>query len=331
MTMMRAIILEQPGKPDTMHLAERPIPEPGAGEIRVRVRAASLNPVDYKVASGGHPNWHYPHVPGVDAAGIVDAVGTDVTNWRPGDRVVFHGDVGKPGTYAEYAVTTAHTAAAIPDGLTFEAAAAFPCAGLTAYQALVRKMRIEAGQTVFIHGGAGGVGGYALQLARAFGASRVMTSASPVNADYARQLGAHDVIDYNTEDVTARILALTEGRGADLILNTVNRATAQADLSALAFGGQLATIAGAPENVADFQPSGKTFTLHKLMLGGAHALGGRAAQEDLARMADEFMQLLLEGRVDPMIGETIALEQVPEALARLAQRHVRGKIVAVLD
>jgi len=327
---MKAIVLDRPGTPDAMRLAELPRPEPGPGEIRIRVRAASLNPADYKVAAGGHPNWTYPVVPGLDVAGVVDAVGEGVDRWRAGDRVVYHGDLANPGAFAEYAIAKARMAAAIPEGLSFEAAAAFPCAGLTAYQALVRKMRFEEGQTILVHAGAGGVGGYAIQLARAFGASRILTSASLGHSDYVRGLGADVAIDYNTEDVTARVLELTNGRGADCILNTVNRATAQADLSALAFGGQLVCIAGAPETVADFQPSWKSFTLHKLMLGGAHSSGDRAAEEDVARMADEFMGLMLEGKIDPTIGEIIGLDEIPAALTRLARRHVRGKIVATL-
>ncbi|WP_274651338.1 zinc-binding dehydrogenase [Paenibacillus humicola] len=328
---MKAIAANQPGKPDSLQLMELPVPEPGPGEIRVRVKAASLNPADYKVLANGLPAWTYPHIPGLDVAGVVDAVGPGVERWLPGDRVVYHGDMTKRGGYAEFAVTTAHTVSAIPEPISFVAAAAFPCAGLTAYQALVRKMNIRQGQTIFIHAGAGGVGGFAIQLARIFGASRIMTSASPGNADFVKRLGADDVIDYNSEDVHARILELTSGLGADLILNTLNRAAAQADLSAIAFGGQLACIAGAPETVADFQPSTKTFTLHKLMLNGAHGSGNRPAEKDLARMGDEFMKLMLEGRIDPMIGQTIALEDVPEALGRLAQRHVRGKIVIAMQ
>ncbi|PZD97426.1 zinc-binding alcohol dehydrogenase [Paenibacillus sambharensis] len=328
--MMKAVILEKPGTPETMRLTDVIIPEPGPGRIRVRVKAASLNPVDYKVAAGGHPSWTYPVIPGIDAAGIVDAVGEGVTRWKAGERVVFHGDVAISGAFAEYAVTTAHTAAAIPEGLTYEAAAAFPCAGLTAYQALVRKMRFEAGQSIFIHAGAGGVGGYAIQLARTLGAGQIMTSASRHNFDYVTNLGADVVIDYNSDNVHERIMELTNGRGVDCILNTVNRATAQADLSALAFGGQLTCIAGSPEVVADFQPSWKSITLHKLMLGGAHTSGDIHAQEDLARMADEFMSLMLEKQIDPMISEMIKLDEVPAALTRLSQRHVRGKIVVVL-
>ncbi|SDP20753.1 NADPH:quinone reductase [Paenibacillus sp. yr247] len=327
---MKAMAVNQPGKPDTLALMELPVPEPGPGEIRVRVQAASLNPVDYKVLANGLPAWTYPFVPGVDVAGIVDAVGPGVTTWISGDRVVYHGDAKKHGGYAEYAVTTAHTVSAIPEPISFVNAAAFPCAGLTAYQTLVRKMNIRQGQTVFIHAGAGGVGGYAIQLAKAIGASRIMTSASAASFDYVKRLGADDVIDYNREDVVSRIMELTGGEGAELILNTVNRATAQSDLTALSFGGQLACVAGAPEVVADFLPFDKSFTIHKLMLNGAHGGGSRKEEEDLARMGDEFLRLMLEGTIDPMVRETISLEEIPEALGRLAQRHVRGKIVVMM-
>jgi NADPH:quinone reductase len=327
---LKAIVLHGPGKPESMVLSEQPVPKPGPGEIRVRIQAAGLNPVDYKVAANGHPDWVYPFIPGVDGAGIVDEVGANVEGWSVGDRVVYHGDLTKPGTFAEYAVTTAHTAARLPEGLTFEAAAAFPCAGLTAYLALNRKFNLKPGQSILVHAGAGGVGGFAIQLAKAFGASKILSTASSHNFDYIRRLGAYAVIDYNHEDVQQTVMELTDGEGVDLILNTVNRATAQADLSMLSFGGQLACIAGAPENVADFQPSNKTFSVHKLMLGGAHASDNRKAQEDLSRMAEEFMALMLENKVDPMVSEVIELQQVPEALSRLAKRHVRGKIVVKL-
>jgi NADPH:quinone reductase len=327
---MKAIILDGPGKPETMKLAERPKPEPGPGEIRIAVRAAGLNPVDYKLAANGIPTWTYPFIPGVDGAGIVDELGEGVTDWVKGDRVVYHGDMTKPGTFAEYAVTTAQTAAKIPDGLSFVEAAAFPCAGLTAYLALVRKMRVGQGQSILVHAGAGGVGGYAIQLAKALGASRILTTASPNNFEFIRSLGADETIDYNTEDVIERVTALTDGIGVDFILNTVNRATAQADLTALAYNGQLSCIAGAPVTVADFQPSNKTFSVHKLLLGGAHASNDRRAKKDLAVMADEFMALMTAGKVEAMVTETVKLDGIPQALARLAERHVRGKIVAEL-
>lgn len=306
------------------------VPTPGPGEIVVRMMAASLNPIDYKIMGGGLPTWTYPHVPGVDGSGIVHGIGEGVTAWQPGDRVVFHADFTKQGVLAEYAVTTAHTVARIPDSISFEAAAAFPCAGMTAYLALVRKMKLQPGDTIFIHAGAGGVGGYAIQLAKLLGAGRIITSCSPSNADYVKSLGADDVIDYTTEDVYERLKELTNGIGPNLILNSINRVTAGQDLTALAHDGQLVCIAGAPEVVADFQPSSKSFSLHKFMLGGAHISGNRQAEEDLARMAEEFLGLMKSGHLQPLIEETIALHEVGAALKRLSERHVRGKIIVKL-
>lgn len=324
---MRAIVLHAPGEPNTFTLQEMPVPEPGVGEIRVRVQAASLNPVDYKMAINGHPAWVYPFVPGVDGAGIVDKVGEGVTEWRVGDRVVYHGSFVQHGSYAEYTIVKAHAIARIAEELTFAEAAAFPCAGLTAYQMLSRKMNMKAGSSILVHAGAGGVGGYAIQLARAFGASQVITTASADNHDYVKSLGADAAIDYNSENVHERVMEWTNGLGVDYILNSINRKTAQADLEMLSFGGQLGCIAGAPETVADFQPSHKTFTVHKLMIAGAHVSGDARAERELGVMAEEFMKLMIAGKIDPTISKQIALEEVPAELTRLSQRHVRGKVV----
>lgn len=332
MTVMKAVVLTKPGTPDTLTVvSNQPIPQPKAGEIRIRVHAAGLNPVDYKLAMNGHPNWEYPFIPGVDVAGVVDEVGEGVKQWYIGDRVVYHGDFSKPGGFAEYSVTTAHTVAAIPDGVSFEDAAAFPCAGLTAYQAIMRKMHMSSGQSILIHAGSGGVGGYAIQLAKLCGASTIITTASSQNEEYVRGLGADIVLDYNTEDVYARVMSITEGRGVDLILNSINRASAQKDLSILSFGGQLACIAGAPETVADFQPSTKTFTIHKLMLGGAHGSGNRKEEEDLSVMMEHFLSLMLEKKIDPLVKRLISLDEIPDGLRLLSGKHVQGKIVAQIS
>lgn len=329
---MNALVLNKPGAPHTLTLSQLSLPQPAKGEIRVRVHAAGLNPVDYKVAANGHPAWVYPFVLGLDVAGTVDELGEGVTKWAIGDRVVYHGNLAKPGGYAEYSITTAHTVAAIPEGISFVDAAAFPCAGLTAYQAIQRKMNmhLRAGQSILVHGGAGGVGGYAIQLASIYGASKIITTASSGSFDFVNGLGANICIDYNHEDVHQRVMEATEGQGVDLILNTINRVTAQQDLNMLTFGGQLTCIAGAPDIVADFQPANKTFTLHKTSLGGAHGSGNVQAEEDLARMTEEFLQLMVDGKIDAMVKEIIQLVDVPAALMRISERHVQGKIVAKL-
>src|SRR5581483_2284896 len=125
---MRALVLDRPGPPSSLRVAELPLPEPGPGELRVRVHAAGLNPVDYKIAESGNPDWLYPHVLGLDAAGTVDALGEGVAQWQLGDAVYYHGDLAKPGCFAEYALIAAHVVASLPRGLSFAAAAAVPCA-----------------------------------------------------------------------------------------------------------------------------------------------------------------------------------------------------------
>jgi NADPH2:quinone reductase len=325
--MMKAIVLDAPGTPDKLRAAEIEKPVPGPGELLIRIHAAAINPADYKLMGGGLPSWTYPHIPGLDGAGVVEALGEGVSQWNVGDRIYYHADMTKRGTLAEYAVTPAHTAALVPEAVSFADAASIPTAGLTAYQALQHKMHLTAGQTLLVHAGAGGVGSFAILYAAAIGA-RVIATAQAANHEYVRSLGAKEVIDYTSESVKHKVMAWTDGLGVDAILNSINRATAQADLELLAFGGQLACIAGAPENVADFKPSTKTFSVHKLMLGGAY--GNRKAEEDLGSLTREFMAFYESRSLPSVVSETIALAEVPEAMARLAERHVRGKIVVKL-
>jgi NADPH2:quinone reductase len=166
---MKALVLNSPGLPDSLSISDRPIPDPPEGSIRVKVMAVGLNPVDYKTAGIGVPDWSYPHILGLDVAGVVDALGHGVDTWQIGQRVFYHGDLSKPGGYAEYAVAPAHICAAIPEPVSFEHAAAIPCAGYTAWQILTRKIPLKKGQVILVHGGAGGVGGFAVQMSRHLG------------------------------------------------------------------------------------------------------------------------------------------------------------------
>jgi len=325
---MKALVLDRPGA--ALHLADVATPEPGPGEVRVRVLAAGLNPVDYKLLGGGHPDWKYPFILGLDVAGIVDALGPGVRQWAVGDEVFYHGDLRRPGGFAEYAVAPAHVLARVPDNTSpVESAldmAALPCAGLTAYQAIFRKLHLRAGQSILVQAGAGGVGGFAVQLAAACGAT-VITTCSPSNADYVRTRGADCALDYHTEDVPARVREITNGRGVDAVIDTLGRQTATAALEMLAFGGQLVCIEGLPD-FSHWHMFGQAISVHEIALGGAHASGDRAAQEDLGVMGFELAALVAEGRIDPMIGEIVTLDTIPDALRRLSTRHVRGKIVA---
>lgn len=325
---MKALVLDEPGAFGNLHLDDIPQPQPGPAEVRVRVEAVGLNPVDYKLMQGGHPAWRFPFVLGLDVAGVVDAVGDGVDQWQMGDRVFYHGNLARPGGYAEYAIAEAHTIARIPDQLTSVHAAALPCAGITAYQALYRKVHVQSGQIVLVHAGAGGVGGFAVQLAAGAGAT-VITTCSPANVEFVTQLGAAHTIDYHTEDINERVMAITNGRGVDVILDTIGQKSATDGLEVLAFGGALVCVEALPD-LTKWHMFANGISVHEIALGVAHFSNNRDVQEDLARMAEELGALVATGRIDPMVNEVVSLDSVPDALRRLARRHVRGKIVAQL-
>jgi NADPH2:quinone reductase len=322
---MKALVLEKPGSFDHLHMADIPAPEPGPGDVRVRVAACGLNPVDYKLMGGGHPAWKYPFVLGLDGAGVINAVGEGVSGWQVGERVFYHGNLSRPGALAEYAITAAYGIARIPDGVSLVDAAALPCAGLTAYQAVFRKLHITAGQAVLAHGGSGGVGGFGVQLAKYAGAT-VITTCSPRSFDYVRTLGADETLDYH-EDITPRVMAITGGCGVDAVIDVVGRASATQALGLLAFGGGLVCVEALPD-FSRWHMFDKAISVHEIALGGAHASENPRAQADLGRMAGELVALVAGGYIQPMVTETVSLDGVPDALRRLKDGRVRGKIVA---
>lgn len=325
---MKALLLDQPGPPHTLYVSERPEPHPAAGQVRVKVYAAGLNPADYKFAQRGVSSWKYPHILGLDVAGVIDEIGEGVTQWQVGDSVYYHGDLSQPGGFAEWAIATAHAIAPLPSQVSFNEAAALPCAGFTAYQSLNHKLHIESGQTVLVQAGAGGVGGFAVQLATLAG-SRVIATCSAENFDWVRQLGAADVLDYQTEYIPSKVREMTDGRGVDAIIDAVGSATATDGLEMLAFGGGIACVAALPD-LSRFQSFGKALSVHDIALGGAYLAGDRIAQAELALLGQKVGKLVSDRAISPMLQEVIRLENIPDALTRLSQRHVRGKIVAQL-
>lgn len=325
---MHALLLDRPGAPDSLCLGERPTPEPRPGQARIRVEACALNPVDYQLAAGGHPDWSWPHIPGLDVAGTVEAIGDGVTGVRPGQRVAYHGDLRRPGGLAEYTLADVTTLATVPDELDAVTAAAVPCAGMAAYQAVVRRMHVATGDTVLVTGGSGGVGGFAVQLAALAGA-RVIATAAAHNADYVRRLGADQVIDYRNEDITTRVRELTDGRGVDAIVDAVGADSATAHLPLLVHGGAMATVAGRPD-LTTMAPFTIAPSVHEIALGSAYSHGDFRARRDLSTMLAELLNHVAQGRLDPMLTRTISLEEAPAALTELTGRHVRGKLVTAL-
>ncbi|HET9377167.1 MAG TPA: zinc-binding dehydrogenase [Chthoniobacterales bacterium] len=326
---MKAVLLDAPGPPSSLRIGETEDPAPSAQEVLVRICAAALNPVDLKVAAVGSDLWRYPHVLGVDAAGVIEEVGTEVTDWRPGDRVFYHATWRRPGTYAELNTVPSHTIARIPEPVHYVDAAAIPCAGLTAYSSLYRRLHCKSGDQVLVHAGSGGVGGFAIQLAKRAGAL-VVATCSAANADYVRKLGADEVVDYRHENVFQRARDIAGPRLFDAIIDTIGPKNGVDNLRLLGPEGGAAFIAGLPDlsGVDDLPYS---IAIHDIGLGGVLvAPHFRRQQEDLAKMAFEMITFLQRGEIRSIVSRVISLEEIPQSLATLAEGHVCGKLVAQL-
>lgn len=303
-------------------------PSPAAGEVLVAVEAASLNPVDWKLASAGFPTWTYPHVPGLDAAGVIVSVGPGVAAFAEGDRVVWHGDLSRPGVFAEKAVAPSHVLSRIPSGVGFVEAAAVPCAGYTAYQALLRKARIGPSDTVLVQGAAGAVGAFGVQIASQAGA-RVIALARPEAADRVRALGADDVLDHRDADLADRVRALTDGYGADVYLEIANPGDARISLAMVRFNGHLLVV-DPPAQMASVEPFTTGAAVHEVALGAAYLAGHVPTQRDFALIGDDMMERLARGRLDPLLSSVVELDAIPAELARLRGGGIGGKIVAAI-
>ncbi|MDX3974722.1 zinc-binding dehydrogenase [Shinella sp.] len=325
---MKAIVVsDAKARLDDVVLADLPIPEPGPGQLRLKVIAVSINPVDWKLALDHKPEWIYPHVLGLDAAGLIDAIGPGVEGWTVGERVVVHNNLWKSGVFAEYCLAPAHATSRLPEGISFTDAAAVPCAGYTAYQALFRKARIEAGQTVLVQGANGGVGGFATQLAHQAGA-KVIALTRAEHFDAVRAFGADVVFDYRDPDLLQKVKAETEGGyGVDVMVEVANPGDARKSLAFVHYNGHLVSVDPLPV-MTDVPSYTYAASIHEIGLGGAYNAGHVPTQRDFARMGDDLMARLAAGKLDPMVEEIVTLEDIPDALQRLRARAVTGKIVA---
>ena len=322
---MRALLIREPGSLDGTGLGEAPQPVPGPNDLLIDVHAAGVNPADWKIIEMGVASWTLPKVAGLDAAGTVSALGSAVEGFAVGDRVVFHSSFAALGAYAERVAAPAHVVSKLPNGLSFEQAAAMPTAGYTAYQVIEDRFQPTSEDTVLIHAAAGGVGGYAVQLAKRRGA-RVLATCSAANFDFVIALGADHCIDYRSEDIGARVAELTGGRGADAILDTVSPQTGSRAIPMLAFQGQLACCTGLPD-FAPLQPLPRGVRICDIALGGAYLAGDRRAQARLAGYGDALGALIASNDVDPMIEEVLPFDQALDALRRNRTRRQRGRLV----
>ncbi|WP_142847734.1 NADP-dependent oxidoreductase [Telmatospirillum sp. J64-1] len=312
---MRAIVFDEFGGPEKLRLADIPTPMPQPNEVLIKLSCTSVNPVDWKVRKG-LLNDRFPHafplIPGWDAAGTVAALGADVTDFVEGDKVYAY--CRKPliqwGTYAEYVTMAADMVAPMPANCDFAQAATVPLVGLTSWQCLFDAASLKGGQSVLIHAGAGGVGGYAIQFAKAAGA-RVITTASAANHDYVRELGADAVIDYRSENVAERVRAWAP-EGVDVVFDTMGGDIQREGYTLLRKGGTLVSIITPP-------------VPEEAEAHGVH--GAYVFVEPNGRQLREIARLIETGQVKPPVYEEMPLEQAAEAQKRNETGHGRGKIV----
>ena len=304
---MRAALAQQLSGIDSVELGELPDPVPAAGQALIRVHGAGVGPWDVGFLGGGFPGLALPFVPGQEVAGVVEAVG-DGAGVQPGERV-YAVLFPAGGGFAELALAPADRLAPMPGKANFAEAAGLVIGAGTAYEGLIDRGRLQAGETVLITAAAGGVGNAAVQIAAAVGA-RVVAVASPPNHDYLLSLGASEVFDYHAADWTRQVRAVVPG-GVDLLFDAAGGQTRDQALDAVRDGGRAIFIVlqGTPPQL-DRGITGESFAAH----------GGRSRLEQLAALVDA-------GKLRPQAETVLPLDQAREALARVATGHARGKVV----
>ena len=303
---MKAIVVHDFGGPDVLKLEDVPRPEPKENDILIKVIAAGVNPVDAGIRSGHYSKFFGPKppfTPGADVAGVVE--GSKIDKYKAGDAIYAYLDLDRCGGYAQYTIVKDKEASPKPKSLTFEEAAAVPVVALTAWQALVDTAKLSAGQTVLIHGGSGGVGTFAIQIAKARGAKVIATASTP-NQDLLKQLGADVAVDYTKqkfEDVA---------KDVDVVLDSVGKDTLQRSYGVVKKGGFLVTIVARPDPAE----------LEKHGIRGS-SLSVAPNSDGLA----EITKLIEAKKIKVIVSQTFALADAAKAQEQAATGHTRGKIV----
>ncbi|NNU28152.1 quinone oxidoreductase family protein [Isoptericola sediminis] len=324
---MRAVVARAAGGPEVLESVDLPDPEPGPGRLLVRVEAAGVNFIDTYRRAGVYP-MEYPHVVGVEGAGVVVEVGAEVRGFAPGDRVAWH---DAAGSYAELALVPAAGAVRVPDALDLETAAALPLQGMTAHYLVASTFEVGPGHDVLLHAGAGGVGLLATQLATARGGRVVTTVSSPEKAALSREAGAAHTIDYAAmDDLTAELPAavrrLTDGAGVHVVYDGVGRATFDASLDSLRPRGTLVLFGGASGQVPPFDPQ-RLNTGGSLYLTRPTLAHYTATRSEIEWRAGEVLGLAADGDLDVRVGAAYPLAEAAAAHTALEGRATTGKVL----
>ncbi len=324
---MKAIAIREPGGPEVLVPVERPVPEPGPGELLIRVAAAGVNRPDVFQRMGMYPPPPgASELPGLEVSGIVEAVGEGVTRFRSGDAVVA---LLAGGGYAEYAVAPEATTLPAPQGIPLVDAAGLPETVFTVWSNVFERAYLDRGEWLLVHGGASGIGTTAIQLAKAFDAHVIVTAGSDEKCRFCLELGADAAINYRTEDFVERVKAITGGRGVDVVLDMVGGDYVPRNIAVLAEGGRHVSIAflKGPKVELNMLP----VMLKRLTLTGSTLRSRPLAFK--AALAEEVERhvwpLLADGRFRPVIDSRLPLEQAAHAHRRMEQSAHIGKILLV--
>jgi len=328
---MKAIVMTEVGAPDVLQLRELPEPNlTAADQVKVRLLGAGVNPVDTKLRSRGLIVADGPTpILGCDGAGEVVECGSDVADLKVGDMVWFcHGGLGRePGNYAQYTVLPAAVARPKPAALTALQAAAGPLVLITAWEALFDRAHVKAGQTVLIHAGAGGVGHVAIQLAKLAGARVCTTASGSAKADFLRELGADLVIDYRQTDFVAAVNEWTEGRGVDVVLDSIGGDTFRRSLEVTAHYGDVITLLDPGNDVVWKEARNRNLRIGFVLMLTPMLVDLPQARAHQGEILDRCAVDLNVGQLRLHISEVLPLSQAAEAHRRIEQGHVQGKLV----
>ncbi|WP_127506383.1 zinc-dependent alcohol dehydrogenase family protein [Actinoplanes solisilvae] len=315
---MKAVVLARFGGADAFELRDVSVPRVEPRQVRVRVHASAINPLDYQIRRGDYADYvPLPAITGHDVSGVVEEVGSDVTEFRVGDEVYYTPRIfGGPGSYAEQHVADVDLVGRKPENVSHLEAASLTLVGGTVWEALVTRAQLTVGETILIHGGTGGVGTIAIQVAKAMGA-RVITTARPGNHEFVRSLGADEVIDSYSADYVDAVAELTGGRGVEVVFDTIGGDTLTRSPLTLADAGRVVSIVdiAQPQNLIEAWGVNAAY----------HFVFTRQNRGKL----DALTTLVERGLVKPVIGATLPLARVGEAHGLLEDRGsymLRGKV-----
>jgi len=330
---MRAMMMQETGGPDVLKLTDVAVPEVAPDEVLVKIVAAGINPIDTKLRKNGLYIGTPPAILGCDGAGTVAEIGSEVIDFEPGDTVYFcHGGLGqKSGTYAEYAVVPSRFLAHKPDSIDFADAAAAPLVLITAWEALFDRAAMQSGHRVFIHGGAGGVGHVAIQLAVIAGCEVATSVSSEEKASLVRELGATHVINYREQDVAESLLQWSDGMGVDIAFDTVGGEAFNQLVPATRVYGDLVTILQVPDNADWKNIRLRNIRVSQELMLTPMVMGLKDAAEHQAAILEQCGQFFDERKLSVFVSDVLPLEQAAEAHRRIEAGGMAGKLVLEIE